>query len=57
MEDGEYSSGEDVASNVNRVEDILGQRHLKSLLRKQKRRNIIKSKRIGVRKAVKWSSV
>ncbi len=42
--DGEYSSGEDVTSNVNRVEDILGQRHLKSLLGKQKRRNILKLK-------------
>ena len=55
--DGEYSSDDDGNSTVNRVEDILGQRHLKSLLRKQKRRNIIKSKPIGVRKAVKWSSV
>ena len=57
--DEEYSSGEDVNSNVNRVEDILGQRHLKSLLGKQKRRNILKSKRVGVKKskAIKWSSV
>ena len=59
MEDGEYSSGDDVTSNVNRVEDILGQRHLESILGKEKRRNILKSKRVAMKKskAVKWSSV
>ena len=58
-EDGEYPSSDAGTSNVNRVEDILGQRYLKSLLRKQKRGNILKSKRVGVKKskAIKWSSV
>ena len=41
-EDEEYVSSEAGASNINRVEDILGERHLKSLLGKQKRRNSLK---------------
>ena len=56
-EDGEYASSDNDTFNINRTEDILGQRHLKSLLKKQKRGNILKSKRLGVKKSIKWSSI
>ena len=55
----QYSSDDEDAANVNRVEDILGERQLKSLLGKQKRRTIIKTKPVGLKKLkpIKWSSI
>ena len=57
MADGEYSSAKVNVANVNRLEDILEFPQLKSLFGKRKHQNIIKPKRIGRKKSVKWSSV